>query len=722
MKKRRNRRSLPLRRRSNLSLTRFPNAVPGSVRRFSYQAEKSERLANRGEDLDKRGPMTLAKSQYRPDIDGLRALAVLAVLVFHIDPVLLPGGFLGVDVFFVISGFLITSIIAREIQAGEFSFVRFYERRIRRIVPALVVVLVATTLAALVWWFPAELESYSKALKFVMLSLGNVHFLDAFQDYFNDEARRAPLLHTWSLAVEEQYYFVFPILLFFLFRGLKNWRRVTLILTGLLFLSLGLCVWRGIDSPMVSFFLLPFRAWEMLVGSFLAMSRFRVSNEKTASYEGVIGLGLVLGSFVFFAERQFVPGLSALPSCVGAALLLRSGARPESVIAKVLSWKPLVFVGLISYSVYLWHWPLIVFAKSLWGEGRHGLRAPSLFAVSLLLGWASWKWVEQPFRRPQKIGAKGVWLFWGATTVSLLLIGAGIREAEGLPRRFPVQVRELLEFKERRSKLKPDNKKHLDPKRAPVYGDDSVKPSVALWGDSHAEALIPELDRLAKEDKKSFKYYGFPGQPPVSGLTRVLDGPVEKRAIYTEKVLEEITGDAAISVVVLHGRWSVLNRGRNESPNEGLFPIYQRTFHGSEELDAYYLERIGYTVDKLLAAGKRVIFVGPVPEIGVDVPDLLARQAMWGENLSTTAKCGDFARRHGYLLDALNSLKKRDGVLVILPHERLLTGDDAKISFEGKPLYRDDDHLSEAGTNYLWDLWRPIFLQNREGLATSPTE
>jgi peptidoglycan/LPS O-acetylase OafA/YrhL len=622
----------------------------------------------------------------------------------------------------VISGFLITSIIAREIQAGEFSFVRFYERRIRRIVPALVVVLVATTLAALVWWLPADLESYGKSLKWVTLSLGNVYFLEAFQDYFNDEARRAPLLHAWSLAVEEQYYFVFPILLLSLFRVFKSWRLVGFILSALFFLSLGLCIWRGIDSPMSSFFLLPYRAWEMLVGSFLAMSRFKTSNENTASGEAVIGLVLVLGSFAFFAERKFVPGLSALPSCLGAALLLRSGARTEHVVARILSWRPLVFVGLISYSVYLWHWPLIVFTRSLFEEGRYGVMVPSLFAASILLGWISWRWVEQPFRRPQKISAKAVWLFWGATTVGLLLFRFWIQEAQGLPERFPVQVRELLKFKDRPSKLKTDNKKHFDPKRAPVYGDDLATPSVALWGDSHAEALIPELDRLAKEYKKSFKFYGFPGQPPVSGLIRVVDGSVEKRAIYTEKVLEEIAGDATISVVVLHGRWSILNRGRNEDPSEELFPIYQRAFNGSEELDAYYIERIRYTVDKLLAAGKRVIFVGPVPEIGIDVPDLLVRQAMKGENLSVTAKCEDFTRRHGYLLDALNSLEKRDGVLVILPHQRLMNGNDARISLEGKPLYRDDDHLSELGANYLQDLWRPIFVQNREGVATAPTQ
>ena len=666
--------------------------------------------------------MSLTKSHYRPDIDGLRALAVLAVLVFHIDPRLLPGGFLGVDVFFVISGFLITSIIAREIQAGDFSFARFYERRIRRIVPALVVMLVATTLAALVWWWPADLEAYGKALKYVMLSLGNVHFLDAFQDYFNDEARRAPLLHTWSLAVEEQYYFVFPILLFSLFRRLRSGRLVLLILTAVLFLSLGLCIWRGIESPMASFFLLPFRAWEMLVGSFLAMSPFKVSDEKSASREGLIGLFLVLGSFVFFAEKRFVPGLSALPSCLGAALLLRSGARAESVVARILSWKPLVFVGLISYSVYLWHWPLIVFAKSLWGDGRYGVMAPSLFAVSILSGWASWKWVEQPFRRPQKVGAKPVWIFWGATTVSLLLFGSWIRQAHGLPKRFPVQVREILEVKDRKSKLKPENKKYFDPKRAPVYGDDSVTPSVALWGDSHAEALIPAFDELAKEYKKSFKYYGFPGQPPVSGMIRVVEGATEKKAIYTEKVLEEVAENKDISVVVLHARWSVLNRARNEVPNEEPLPVYQRTFKGREDRDACYVERIRYTVDKLRAAGKRVIFVGPIPEIGVNVPDLLAREAMKGQSLSTSMKCTDFERRHGYLLDALNSLKKREGVVVILPHERLMTGNDAKISVEGKPLYRDDDHLSEVGANYLRDLWRPIFSQNRESLVTSPTQ
>jgi peptidoglycan/LPS O-acetylase OafA/YrhL len=653
--------------------------------------------------------MNLNKSQYRPDIDGLRALAVLAVLVFHIDPSLLPGGFLGVDVFFVISGFLITSIIAREVEAGEFSFVRFYERRIRRIVPALVMVLVATTVAAMVWWLPFELENYGKSMQRVMVGMSNVHFLNAFEDYFNDEARRAPLLHTWSLAVEEQYYFVFPVLVFGLFRGFKDWKPVVWILAGVFLFSLGLCVWRGFTSPMASFFLLPFRAWEMLIGSFLALSRFKASNEKTATGEGLAGMLLVLGSFAFLNEKQFAPGLSALPSCLGAALLLRSGGRAENIVAKVLSRKPLVFIGLISYSVYLWHWPLIVFAKSLWAGGSGVAMYAGLFAASVLLGWVSWRWIEQPFRRPQQVGKKSVWFFWGATTASFLILGSWIRHAEGLPERFPAQVRKLLECKDRSSKFKPENKKHFDPKRAPVYGDGSVTPSVALWGDSHAEALIPALDRLAKEYRKSFKYYGFPGQPPVSGMARVVDEMVEKKAVYTEKVLEEITGDKEVSVVVLHGRWSVANRGRNEVPGEEPLPIYNRTFDRSEDRDAYYLERIHYTIGKLLAAGKRVVFVGPVPEIGFDVPDFLVRQALDGESLASTAKCVDFERRHGYLLNALDSLKQQGGVTVILPHERLMAGNDVRISLDENSLYRDDDHLSEFGANYLENLWRPIF-------------
>jgi len=661
--------------------------------------------------------MHLNKSHYRPDIDGLRALAVLAVLLFHLDPRLLPGGFLGVDVFFVISGFLITSILVREMEAGDFSFVRFYERRIRRIVPALMAVLAGTTFAALVRWFPADLEDYAKSLKFVMLSLGNVHFLDVLKDYFNDEARRAPLLHTWSLAVEEQYYVIFPVLLLFLFKGLKTWRWVTRVLAFLFVLSLGLCVWRGIDSPMACFFLLPFRAWEILLGSFLAITRFKASNSIAASRAGVAGLVLVLGSFIFFAEKNFFPGLSALPGCLGAALLLRSGEHPESFVAKMLSWRPLVWVGLISYSVYLWHWPLIVFSKAFFGEA--GWLIPSLFVTSILFGWASWRWIEQPFRRTQKVKAKSVWWFWGATTAGFLVAGALIREADGLPQRFPSQVRELLQFKKRRSNLIPENGKHFDLKKAPVYGDDSVAPSVAVWGDSHAEALIPEFARLAKENQTSFRFYGFPGQPPVSGLTRVVDGPVEKRAIYTDGVVEEIAGDKALSVVVLHGRWSLLNRGSNELPSEKLFPIYQRNFHAGAELDAYYLERIHDTVGKLLAAGKRVIFIGPVPEIGFNVPDLLARQALRGESLSTAVRCGDFGKRHDYLLNSLGSLEKQ-GVKVILPHERLMTGEEVKISLDGKPLYRDDDHLSEVGAHYLQDLWRPIFEMNHGDLATSP--
>ncbi len=297
---------------------------------------------------------------YRPDVDGLRAVAVLAVLAFHAGGFPTPGGFVGVDVFFVISGYLISSLIMKQIAAGTFSITSFYERRIRRILPALTVMLAFTCVLAYLYLLPTELKNFADSLLAANFSASNFYFWQ-HSDYFVSPLSN-PLLHTWSLAVEEQFYIVFPLLLYVLYRWWPG--RVKIVVAVLAALSLAVSGYGAYHDSVTTFYMLPTRAWELLIGTLLAMKllpELRTSiGRNLASITGILLIGCAI---LLFTKATPFPGLAALPPCVGAALIIWSGESGMSVVNSALSLRPVVFIGLISYSLYLFHWPIIVFQK-----------------------------------------------------------------------------------------------------------------------------------------------------------------------------------------------------------------------------------------------------------------------------------------------------------------------------------------------------------------------
>jgi peptidoglycan/LPS O-acetylase OafA/YrhL len=343
----------------------------------------------------------LRSSAYRSDVDGLRAIAVLLVVIFHLHIFraggqLVSGGFIGVDVFFVISGYLLTGIIAKEIQASKFSIAGFYERRARRILPALVALLTATTIVSLFFLFPGELLAYAKSLIAATFSYSNFYFWSV-SSYF-DSPDSKPLLHTWSLAVEEQFYVVLPILLVLLSKFVPRLRSSALLL--LCCGSFAWSVWASIHQPTSAFYSPLSRAWELLLGSLLALDAIPAFEARwIRETAAAAGLVMIVFAAVRLTDATAFPGIAALLPCGGAFLILAAGRNGESTVGKVLAWRPLAFIGLISYSVYLWHWPLIVFSKmGLLPIPTHGLYAPAVLLLSLALGALSWRFIEQPFR------------------------------------------------------------------------------------------------------------------------------------------------------------------------------------------------------------------------------------------------------------------------------------------------------------------------------------
>jgi peptidoglycan/LPS O-acetylase OafA/YrhL len=338
--------------------------------------------------------MSVAAS-YRPEIDGLRAIAVAAVILFHGQLAPLPGGFAGVDVFFVISGYLIGGLILDDLAAGRFSLLRFYERRVRRIVPALVVVLTATTVAMALLADPPQLLAYAQSLLSVVLMVSNL-FFGAKSGYFAPALADAPLLHTWSLAVEEQFYLAFPPLLALLWR--RGWVPGGLAVLALA--SLALAVWLWPRDPDLAYFFPLTRAWELLLGALAVVieRRWRLSGRPLLA---ALGLALILSALGLQTEASAYPALPALWPTLGAALVVVF-SRADRGVGRVLASAPFVALGLVSYSAYLWHQPLFALARIVLTDPPGWTVRAGLAGLTLVLAWASWALVEQPFRRPRR--------------------------------------------------------------------------------------------------------------------------------------------------------------------------------------------------------------------------------------------------------------------------------------------------------------------------------
>lgn len=425
--------------------------------------------------------------KYRPEIDGLRAIAVISVILFHGGLPGFSGGFVGVDVFFVISGYLITGILLRELEAGDFSIARFYERRMRRILPALFAVLMVCVPFA---WFlmgPYTFGQFGQGLMAVPAFVSNILFWRT-TNYFN-ATQENPLLHTWSLGVEEQFYIFFPLFLLLVWRYARRWLWASIILAAAI--SLGLSLW-SLNSGryLAAFYLSPMRAYEMLIGSVVALALWHqggrlIGNERLASPLAWIGLLLILGSITVYDQASPFPGWLALVPTIGTALIL-AYTRKDSSIARLLSIRVMVGIGLISYSAYLWHQPVFVFTHLMgWQPGIGG----NLFLTVLSLGLAalSWRFIEQPFRDKAYLSRKAVYGLSLVASCIVMALGSWIYLTDGVPQRFSQEEAAWWSYEDipRQSAYVIRRFRELD---GPF--DPSTAPRVLVLGDSYAQDFV----------------------------------------------------------------------------------------------------------------------------------------------------------------------------------------------------------------------------------------
>ncbi|HEY4113085.1 MAG TPA: acyltransferase family protein [Rhizomicrobium sp.] len=646
-----------------------------------------------------------AGGYYRPDIDGLRAIAVLPVVLYHYRVPGFSGGYVGVDIFFVISGFLITSLIHAEIREQRFSILRFYERRVRRILPALFALLAVVTVLALIILFPRDLRQYASSVIATALFASNIEFWQR-AGYFDTAADLKPLLHTWSLAVEEQFYLVWPAMLF----AVERWGRRYLLAAVclILVLSLGESIREVAYAPTAAFYLLPSRMWELMLGAALAVGRLRPpENRWFANALAMLGLVLIGWSVGTYTADTPFPGLAAVPACLGAALLIYVGGNRDVLAARLLSTPAFVFVGLISYSLYLWHWPLYVFAKYYLSAPPDAAQAVLLILASIALSWASYRFVEQPFRRNKTVfTGRRLFAMAGGAIAACVALGAVVIAGNGLPQRYPADIRTLLagadDREHRRAhcfNLSPDQ---VRAGRLCRIGDPSAKVDFVFWGDSHADALLPAIDLAAKAKRRAGLFASRSACPPLIGVERVDAANGQCRA-FNDAVAKRIAA-SDIREVILAARWArdAEGTGYGDEDQATAFLADDQSHRRSiAENHAVFLRGLSRTLAWLDQAGKKVVIVGPVPEVSRYVPETLAKVKYFGLRQDVRPTVAEFERRQHFVLAALAEAATRYHATMLYPHQWLCTVGRCAVEQNGRALYVDTNHLSSYGTRLL---------------------
>lgn len=654
--------------------------------------------------------------QYRPDIDGLRAVAVLSVLFFHSGINVFSGGYVGVDVFFVISGYLITTIIVREIGEGDFSIQGFYERRFRRILPALVAVVVATLIVGCLLLPPDSVVELGRSAAATALFASNIFFYME-SGYFDAPAELKPLLHTWSLAVEEQYYIFFPLLLMLIARmGHRNYLPWILALGGASFLA---SIWLTPNQPSWAFYLIPTRAWELFIGSVLALHVLPIPTSRAVrECLATIGAILIAYSVLFFDSLTVFPGSAAAVPTLGAALIIYAGLGGVSLVAGVLSLRPVVFVGLISYSLYLWHWPVIVYTKLLSITAPTSLAIVGMIALTFALSILSWRFVETPFRSGNVLRKPGALLRAAAlVSAGIVVSGLAVVAADGLPGRYEAFFPEDFNTEhERWDDCKDVVQRLADGQGLCSLGHTDAEPSFMLWGDSHAESIASGVDQYAAQVAVGGVIATESACAPLLGIDRP---GREKCAAFNQRVLDYVEQHPALTTIFLVGRWGLLAQGTRYKEEEGDTVTLKDTMSDNPvaEGNAILFERgLLRTVAALRQAGKRVVIMASVPEVGFEVPSSyliarLTRRDIGGLIAPTQA---EYLARNAIVHKVLSDLERQGDATVVSPADALCDGGLCAVVARDVPLYRDSNHLSTFGARYL----APLLL-SEEMLALS---
>jgi peptidoglycan/LPS O-acetylase OafA/YrhL len=617
------------------------------------------------------------RSAYREDLDGLRAIAVVSVIFFHLGIPSVSGGFVGVDIFFVLSGFLITSQIVGDIQRHKFSLVNFYERRIRRIVPALIVLFAATTLFATLFLLPEELVAYLQSLLAAAFSCSNILFF-LQNDYFGPANQTQLLLHTWSLGVEEQFYILYPILLSAL---LGRGHRITAVCVWAIALaSLAACILQTPAHERAAFFLLPMRAWQLLCGAVIAL-RFVPQPEVRWIREsaGLIGIAAIAFAVAFVNSKMKYPGAYALAPTLGAGLVIWSGAKQDTFTARILKTPPLPFIGLISYSLYLWHWPIIVGAHFA-APPEFKVSSVALIAATFVLAFLSWRYIEQPFRQQRGSRISRAQIFtWNGVTLAVIAatVSLGIF-ADGWPSRFSGSTQRLAsavnDFSPHRKSCHFETTDSTPLDKSCILGNAS-DPAIIVYGDSHGIELSYALSKFSVGHHQSVREFTTSGCPSVLNFEARKTPKCRDRNAAVTQLLASLPP----TTVLLAVGWDYGAHGDRKKYLQGLTDV----------------------LDRLRSAGHRLFLIGTTPEYlgGVPIPEVLARLNLFGHDPATFHFSKDYGKLEAEDRELFQFAAEHNATYLPL-YPLMCDSFGCRAEIDDKPIYFDTSHLSVAGAEF----------------------
>lgn len=654
---------------------------------------------------------------YRREIDGLRALAVVPVILFHAGFEAFSGGFVGVDVFFVISGYLITSIILTQKAAGTFSLLDFYERRARRILPALFLVMAVCIPFAWLWLMPSDMKDFSQSLVAVSVFASNILFWRE-SGYFDSAAELKPLLHTWSLAVEEQYYVLFPLFLLVMWHFAKRWTVATLAVIAAL--SFALAQWGAYNKPAATFFLLPTRGWEIAIGALIAFyfARYpKLQLQRPAQEIGsLIGLSLILYAVFAYSKETPFPSAYALAPTLGTALIILC-TTSSTLVGRILTTKAFVGIGLISYSAYLWHQPMFAFARQIALTEPSAALYSSLVFLSLFMAALSWRFVEKPFRSPTEFDRKYILLSASAATIFFVGVGSyghftskdnlSLAWLDGdTPKKYAGIVRNGVECSAR------------NPLETCAIGNSNAPLKIVIAGDSHARALTEVAEYMSRQGQFEFFDLSAGGCPFMLGMDAYINGVISKScdSHYQQKRIDFLA-TIPPAVILLHSRFPLYLNGRG----------FDNTIGGVEHRVHYVMARANHTtlneryeqqkdalektIAELLKLNHEVIIISGVPTNGWDPIMRLKRLEKLGlaathearENLmriplSAVKKELDLSGQMMYEIS-----RRYPRVKIVDPKTIICDSAYCSSISENKILYADRDHLSFEGAIKVFD-------------------
>ena len=659
---------------------------------------------------------------HRREIDGLRAIAVLAVVFYHFRLPGFGGGFVGVDIFFVISGFLIGGILWRELcEQGTISLKMFYVRRILRIAPAYVAMAAATSLVGYIVLLPFEFREFGKYLIASVAYLSNVQF---FRDagYFDAAAESKILLHTWSLSLEEQFYILLPLLMLLLRR-----RRALLVAAlGVVFtVSLVLCVLVTPLAHVATFYLLPFRLWELLAGVLLAMFVYRAGEDRKRSPAiSWVGLALLCGAIVFGTAGPGFPGAQALVP-VGGAVLIILGGRGDNVVNRMLSSPPAVFFGLISYSLYLWHWPVLTLLQYYLDAPIAGpFQVTALFAALVALSWLSFRFIERPFRQMRFRRPPAIFAGVAVSSVILLAAGAGAYLRDGMAERFAPSIRMHIDasadFLQDWSRCYVPASGALEGVEVCPIGPEKA-PTFVVWGDSHVRAFKEGLAKLADEKDRAGLIIWRAGCPPLfdirkeeSAATRSQDEDCTRANDRIRKGLVQLNG---VDKLLLIGRWAYYAEGSGvgrDVANTIRLMSNEGEPAGNAGQHAIFEQTVLATVGELTRRFD-VFVLQQVPEVSLydsrEVARMLAHSGSHAQADAATrftVSKSDLMRRTAPSERPFQTLAAENRITWLPSWERLCSTDRCSVLHNGRSYYFDNNHITNSAAIDLRHMFDPV--------------